>query len=58
MQFRFREAPEWFHNHLLNYYINELHAIEQAAKTDSNYNDQRFKQIAVDFLLVEVLLCG
>jgi len=51
MQFRLRESPEWFTTHLLNYYTDELHAIEQVAKTDPNYNDQRFKQIAVDFFI-------
>ncbi len=49
MQFAFRDAPEWFSTHLMNSYIDELHAIEQVAKTDPNYNDQRFKQIAVEF---------
>jgi hypothetical protein len=49
MQFAFREAPKWFHDHILNYYTEELHNIQKAAKTIPDYDDQRFKQIAVDF---------
>ncbi len=49
MQFSFRYAPKWFHDHILNYYTDELHAIQKAAETIPNYDDQRFKQIAVDF---------
>jgi hypothetical protein len=51
MQFSFRDAPEWFSTHVMNNYINELHAIEQVEKTDPKYNDQKFKQIAVDFFI-------
>jgi hypothetical protein len=49
MQFRFRDAPKWFHDHILNYYTDEFHAIQKAAETIPNYDDKRFKQIAVDF---------
>jgi len=49
VQFSFRYAPKWFHDHILNYYTDELHAIQKAAETIPNYDDQRFKQIAVDF---------
>ena len=49
MQFSFRYAPKWFHDHILNYYTDELHAIQKAAETIPDYDDQRFKQIAVDF---------
>jgi hypothetical protein len=48
MQFRFREAPKWFHDHILNYYTDELHAI-QAALTVPDYNDRKFKEVAVEF---------
>lgn len=51
MQFRMKNAPEWFCNVIYKHYIDELHAIEQVAKTDPNHNDQRFKQIAVDFFI-------
>jgi hypothetical protein len=49
MQFSFKYAPKWFHDHILNYYTDELHAIQKAAETIPDYDDQRFKQIAVDF---------
>jgi len=49
MQFSFRYAPKWFHDHILNYYTDELHAIQKAAETIPDYDDKRFKQIAVDF---------
>ena len=49
MKFAFRYAPEWFHDHILKYYTDELHAIQKAAKTIPDYDDKRFKQIAVDF---------
>jgi hypothetical protein len=49
MQFAFREAPEWFCNIIYKHYIDELHTIEQVAKTIPDYNDQRFKEIAVDY---------
>jgi len=49
MQFSLRYAPKWFHDHILNYYTDELHAIQKAAETIPDYDDQRFKQIAVEF---------
>ena len=49
MQFRFREAPKWFHDHVLNYYTEELHNIQKAANTEPIYSDQKFKEIAVDY---------
>ena len=49
MQFRFRDAPEWFRDHMLKYYINELHSIQMAAKKGKEYNDEQFKRIAVEF---------
>jgi hypothetical protein len=51
MRFRFRESPKWFYDHVLNYYTDELHAIQKAALTIPDYDDQRFKQIAVDFFI-------
>ena len=47
MKFRFREAPEWFYDHVLNYYTEELHNIQKAANTEPTYSDQKFKEIAV-----------
>ena len=49
MQFRFREAPEWFYGHLIEHYIDELHRIQMAGKKSSKYNDEQFKRIAVEF---------
>ena len=49
MQFRMKNAPEWFRNVIYKHYINELHAIEQVAKTIPDYNDQKFKEIALDY---------
>jgi hypothetical protein len=49
MQFAFRDAPEWFHDHILKCYIDELHSIQMAAKKGSKYNDEQFKRIAVEF---------
>ena len=48
MQFRFRDAPEWFYGHILKY-IDELHSIQMAGKKTKEYNDSVFKQIAVEF---------
>jgi hypothetical protein len=48
MQFRFRDGPEWFHDHILKY-IDELHSIQMAGKKSKEYNDSEFKQIAVEF---------
>ena len=48
MQFRFRDGPEWFHDHILKY-IDELHSIQMAGKKSSKYNDEQFKRIAVEF---------
>ena len=49
MQFAFRDAPEWFYAHILKYYINELHSIQMASKKSSEYIDEQFKRIAVEF---------
>lgn len=49
MQFLFRDAPEWFHDHFLKYYLDELHSIQIAAKKSAEYNDEQFKRIAVEF---------
>lgn len=49
MQFSFRDAPEWFSDHILKYYIDELHSIQMAGKKSKEYNDEQFKQIAVEF---------
>ena len=49
MKFRFREAPEWFYDHVLNYYTEELHNIQKAANTEPTYSDQKFKEIAVEY---------
>jgi hypothetical protein len=50
MQFRFRDAPEWFGDHLLTYYIDELHKIQKKAQTlTPNFDDIKFKQLAVKY---------
>lgn len=49
MQFRFRDAPEWFGDHVFQYYIDELHRIHMAAKKGKEYNDKKFKEIAVEY---------
>lgn len=49
MQFAFRDAPEWFGDHILKYYIDELHNIQMARKKSKEYNDEHFKRIAVEF---------
>ena len=50
MQFRFRDGPVWFSEHLAENYMNELHRIQKKSKTiGSNFNEIRFKQIAVEF---------
>jgi len=49
MNFAFGDAPEWFRDHILKYYIDELHTIQKAAKTIPVYNDQKFKEIAVTY---------
>ena len=36
MQFAFRDAPEWFYDHLIKYYIDELHSIQLAGKKVQN----------------------
>lgn len=48
MKFVFRDAPEWFHDHILKYYIDELHQIQKSQQSDWT-KDKLFKQIAVDF---------
>jgi hypothetical protein len=49
MQFAFRDAPEWFYAHIIKCYIDELHSIQMAGKKNSEYNDEQFKRIAVEF---------
>lgn len=49
MRFRFREAPEWFYDHILNYYTDELHSIQKEANIDPDRDPDKFKQIALDF---------
>lgn len=50
MQFRMRDAPEWFSTHLLEYYINELHEIQKKEKAiDPSHDDVKFKQLAVEY---------
>lgn len=49
MQFRFRDGPEWFHDHIVKYYIDELHSIQMAGKKSAEYNDELFKRTAVEF---------
>ena len=51
MRFRFREAPKWFHDHVLNYYTEELYNIQKAANIEPTYSDQKLKQITVDFFI-------
>lgn len=53
MQFRFRDAPEWFHDHFLKYHVNELHSIHMAGKKSAEYNDKKFKQIAVEYFTLK-----
>ena len=48
MQFRFRDAPIWFSDHLMENYINELHKIQKKQQTLFS-NERRFKEIAVEF---------
>jgi len=49
MKFAFRDAPEWFCNVIFIRYIDELHTIQMAGKKHSEYNDEQFKRIAVEF---------
>jgi hypothetical protein len=49
MQFRIRNAPEWFCNLIFRHYTEELHAIQKAANTEPTYSDQKFKEIAVEY---------
>lgn len=49
MQFAFRDAPEWFYAHIIKCYIDELHSIQMAGKKNSEFNDEQFKRIAVEF---------
>jgi hypothetical protein len=51
MIFRFRDAPEWFTDHICNYYTKELHTIQKAANTEPTYSDQKFKKIAVNYFI-------
>ena len=49
MQFRMKNAPKWFCDVIYKHYIDELHSIQIAAKKSSEYNDEQFKRIAVEF---------
>lgn len=49
MQFRFRDAPEWFCDVIYKNYIDELHSIQMARKKSAEYSDEQFKRIAVEF---------
>lgn len=49
MRFRFRNSPEWFRDHILEYYTQELHDIQKAVNTEPTYSDQKFKEIAVKY---------
>jgi len=50
MQFRFRDGPVWFSDHLMENYINELHELQKKAKTLApDFNETEFKRIAVEF---------
>lgn len=51
MQFRMRNAPEWFCNLIFRHYAEELHKIQKAANTQPTYSDQRFKEIAVEYFV-------
>ena len=49
MQFRFKNAPEWFCDVIYKHYIDELHSIHKAGKKSAEYNDEQFKRIAVEY---------
>jgi len=49
MQFRMKNAPEWFCNVIYKHYIDELHDIHMQIKTTPNYTDLVFKEIALDY---------
>ena len=49
MQFRMKNAPKWFCDVIFKHYTDELHAINMAAKTMPDYDDKKFKDIAVEF---------
>ena len=50
MQFRFRDGPVWFSDHLMENYINELHEIQKKQKIlVPDFDEIKFKQLAVDF---------
>ena len=48
MQFRMRDAPEWFSDHILKYYTDELIKIRKSQQTVFD-NEKLFKQIAVEY---------
>ena len=48
MRFRFRDAPIWFSDHLMENYINELHKIQKKQQTLFS-NKRLFKEIAIEF---------
>jgi hypothetical protein len=50
MQFRFRDAPIWFSDHLMENYINELHELQKKEnRLAPNFDETGFKRIAVEF---------
>lgn len=49
MKFRLRDAPEWFANHVINSYIDELHRIIEARKHNPKFNNLEFRQISCSF---------
>lgn len=48
MQFRMRDAPEWFADHIFKYYTDELVKIQKSQQTVFD-NEKLFKRIAVDY---------
>lgn len=49
MQFRVRDAPEWFNDHLLSNYVNELHRVQETLKPEPGYTNLEFRQMACEF---------
>ncbi len=49
MQFRIKNAPNWFCDVIYKYYIDELHINYMAAKKSEEYSDLKLKEMAVEF---------
>lgn len=50
MQFAFRNAPEWFYDHIIKYYTDDLYRIQKTLGVDPKlHNNREFKQITVDY---------